>query len=56
MPSATETPEFQHIQIKKLHPTFGAEVLGVNFSREIPDEVFGEILRAMNKVCFCSDI
>jgi hypothetical protein len=41
---------YRHIQIKELHPTFGAEVLGVDFSKEVPDEVFGDILVAIAKV------
>lgn len=41
---------YKHIQIKELHPTFGAEVIGVDFSKEVPDEVFGDILAAITKV------
>ncbi|CAG8979496.1 hypothetical protein HYALB_00011900, partial [Hymenoscyphus albidus] len=47
------TPGFQHIQIKKLHPTFGAEVSGVDFSKEIPSEIFDEILEALIKYAVC---
>ncbi|KAG9228180.1 alpha-ketoglutarate-dependent 2,4-dichlorophenoxyacetate dioxygenase [Amylocarpus encephaloides] len=38
--------EFKHLKITPLHPTFGAEVEGVNFEEEISDEVFQEILAA----------
>ncbi|CAG8961598.1 hypothetical protein HYFRA_00006133 [Hymenoscyphus fraxineus] len=53
MSSVTEKPGFQHIRIKKLHPTFGAEVSGVDFSKEIPSEVFDEILEALIKYAVC---
>jgi alpha-ketoglutarate-dependent 2,4-dichlorophenoxyacetate dioxygenase len=49
MPHATES-EFDHIQIKELAPTFGAEVLGVDFSKPVPPEVFAEVHRAITKV------
>lgn len=42
--------EFKHIQVTPLHPTFGAEVSGVDFSQRIPDEVFNELLSAATKV------
>lgn len=45
-----EDPEFNTIQIKKLHPTFGAEISGINFQEPIPDEQFQEILKASAKV------
>lgn len=41
---------YKHIQTKELHPTFGAEVFGVDFSEEVPDEVFGDVLVAIAKV------
>ncbi|KAK4505562.1 hypothetical protein PRZ48_003525 [Zasmidium cellare] len=37
------------IHIKELHPTFAAEVRGVDFSREIPDDVFQEVQAAITK-------
>lgn len=43
-------PEFSKIQIKELHPTFVAEVEGVDFTQPIPDDVFEEILAASAKV------
>lgn len=36
--------------VQELHPRFGAEVSGVNFSKSISDEVFEHILRAIAKV------
>ena len=47
MPHAVE---FNLIQVKELHPTFGAEVSGVDFSRPIPENVFQELWKAVNKV------
>jgi len=41
--------EFKHIQAKPLHPTFGAEVSGVDFSQPVPDDVFQELWQAVNK-------
>ena len=49
--------EFKHLTIKELHPTFAAEIGGVDFSKEIPDDVFDEILAAsakVNPLCFMS--
>ncbi|KAK5122161.1 hypothetical protein LTR85_004407 [Meristemomyces frigidus] len=37
------------ISITQLHPTFAAEVRGVDFSQEIPPEVFQEIYEAITK-------
>jgi len=57
MPSAIEEsstgsppfPSFKTITIKELHPTFGAEVQGVNFP-DPSEEQFQEILHAMTKL------
>lgn len=38
------------IEIIPLHPTFAAEVHGVDFSKDIPPEVFAEIKEAITKV------
>ena len=46
MPHATNT-EYHHIQLKKLAPTFAAEVSGVDFSEPIDKDVFDEIHRAI---------
>lgn len=52
MPGLLLTPEteFKTLKFKKLHPTFAAEVEGVDFSKPIPDDVFNEILAASAKV------
>ena len=42
--------EFKHLTIKELHPTFAAEIDGVDFSKDIPHDVFNEILAASAKV------
>jgi len=47
-------PEFKTLQIAKLHPTFGAEVSGVDFSQPIPDDVLQEIVGAMAKYGVCA--
>ena len=49
MPHATDT-EYQHIELKELAPTFGAEVTGVDFSKPVKKEVFDEIHRAIINV------
>ncbi|KIW80197.1 hypothetical protein AYO21_01123 [Fonsecaea monophora] len=46
MPHAVE---FNLIEVKELHPTFGAEVSGVDFSRPVPEDVFQELWKAVNK-------
>lgn len=43
-----DTP-FETISIRELHPTYGAEVIGVNF-QEMADEQLREIKAAMAKV------
>lgn len=40
------------ISIVELHPTFAAEVRGVDFSQDIPADVFGEIKKAIARVLF----
>ena len=50
MPGIINPPDFKHIAVKELHPTFGAEVSGVDFSKEVTGEVFREILAAITKV------
>ncbi|KAI0441363.1 alpha-ketoglutarate-dependent 2,4-dichlorophenoxyacetate dioxygenase [Xylaria telfairii] len=47
-----EEPRFKTIEVKKLHPTFAAEVSGVNFD-DVSDEQFSEILAAMTKYGVC---
>lgn len=41
---------FSHISVKPLHPTFGAEISGVDFSSPLTDEVFSDIYQAVAKV------
>lgn len=43
-----ETP-FKTLKVKELHPTFGAEIEGVDFDN-VSDETLQEILAAMAKV------
>ena len=49
MPDTTRMQEFRHLRIKELHPTFAAEIEGVDFTTAIPDDVFAEILAASAK-------
>ncbi|KAK5625982.1 hypothetical protein RRF57_001698 [Xylaria bambusicola] len=48
MPGCLKEQPFKTIEIKELHPTFGAEVLGVNFE-DVSEEQFSEIMAAMAK-------
>ena len=52
MPHTTsdDDNDLQHIQVKELHPTFGAEVHGVDFSKPVPEDVFSEIYKTITKV------
>lgn len=38
------------LSIKELHPTFGAEISGFDFSQNIADDVFEEVLNVMAQV------
>ena len=49
MPGLTEEPRFDTITVKELHPTFAAEIGGVNFE-DISDKQFSEIQAALAKV------
>ena len=49
MPASVD-PVFKLITINELHPTFGAEIHGVDFSRPVEDAVFQEIMMAIAKV------
>ena len=40
---------FKTLRVKELHPTFGAEIEGVDFDN-VSDETLGEIISAMAKV------
>jgi alpha-ketoglutarate-dependent 2,4-dichlorophenoxyacetate dioxygenase len=50
MPGRTNELGFEHISVKELHPTFGAEITGVDFSGPVSGPVFEEILAAITKV------
>jgi alpha-ketoglutarate-dependent 2,4-dichlorophenoxyacetate dioxygenase len=50
--SETESEQFNLITIKELHPTFGAEISGVDFRKRVTDKVFSEILDAITRVRF----
>jgi hypothetical protein len=50
MPGLPQRSTFEHITISELHPTFGAEISGVDFSHPVEEKVFQEILTAMSKV------
>jgi hypothetical protein len=56
MPGLIQEPHFEHITIKGIGSTFAAEVGGVDFSKEIPQEVFEEIVKAITKASQCSDL
>ncbi len=49
MPGLIKEDEFKTITVKELHPTFAAEVSGVNF-QDLSEEQLSEILAAMAKV------
>ncbi|KAJ5989601.1 alpha-ketoglutarate-dependent 2-4-dichlorophenoxyacetate dioxygenase [Penicillium waksmanii] len=53
MSSVSQGTDFHYIAIKELHPTFGAEISGVDFSKPVTKEVFAEILAAINKYGVC---
>lgn len=50
MPGRLQEPTYNHIQVKELHPTFGAEVSGIDFSQGVEEHIFQEILQAISKV------
>ncbi|KAJ5610227.1 hypothetical protein N7510_006946 [Penicillium lagena] len=45
----TTDTTFSHISVRPLHPTFAAEVSGVDFTSTLSEEVFKEIHRAVTK-------
>lgn len=49
MPGLIQENQFKTITVKELHPTFAAEVSGVNF-HNLSEEQFSEIIDAMAKV------
>ncbi|KAI1268132.1 alpha-ketoglutarate-dependent 2,4-dichlorophenoxyacetate dioxygenase [Xylariaceae sp. FL1019] len=52
MPGLIEDLAFKTISVKELHPTFAAEIEGVNFDA-VSQEQFAEILAAMTKYGVC---
>ncbi|KAI1396780.1 taurine catabolism dioxygenase [Hypoxylon fuscum] len=52
MPGLVQETPFKTITVKELHPTFAAEVSGVNF-QDLSEEPFGEIVAAMAKYGVC---
>jgi hypothetical protein len=48
--SLTDESSYNYITVKRLHPTFGAEISGIDFTIPLTDEVFSDILAALNKV------
>lgn len=49
--STSNIPNFKHITVTPLHPTFGAEVRGIDFSKEVDEDVFAEVLHAITVAC-----
>ena len=41
---------FKHLKNDEQHPTFAAEIEGVDFSKDISNDVFAEILAASERV------
>ncbi|KAK6837032.1 taurine catabolism dioxygenase [Apiospora arundinis] len=52
MPGIIETPSSETIKVRELHPTFAAEITGVDF-RDVSEEQFAEIIAAMAKYGVC---
>jgi alpha-ketoglutarate-dependent 2,4-dichlorophenoxyacetate dioxygenase len=48
--TVTNGTAFSHISVNPLHPTFGAEIGGVDFSSPLSDAVFNDIYEAVTKV------
>ncbi|OKL57493.1 hypothetical protein UA08_06891 [Talaromyces atroroseus] len=53
MPGLANETAFHLITVKELHPTFGAEINGVDFSKAVENDVFQEILVAIRKYGIC---
>jgi len=53
MPGLIQEPEFKSFTVKELHPTFVAEIQGIDFSEPISEESFQEILDALAKYGVC---
>ncbi|KAJ5167663.1 alpha-ketoglutarate-dependent 2-4-dichlorophenoxyacetate dioxygenase [Penicillium canariense] len=53
MPGLSTLSAFSHLAIRELHPTFGAEISGIDFSRPVEGDVFQEVLTAISKYGVC---
>ncbi|KAH9904672.1 taurine catabolism dioxygenase [Xylariomycetidae sp. FL2044] len=53
MPGLVLSSEPRSFDVKELHPTFGAEIRGLDLSKDVSDELFQEILGAMTKYGVC---
>lgn len=53
MPGLIQSPETPSFEITELHPTFGAEIRGLDLSKDVSDQTFQEILAAMAKYGVC---
>lgn len=49
IPAPYKTPKFG-LEVVPLHPTFACELRGVDWSKPIPPEVYGEIREVCDKV------
>lgn len=49
MPGAIQEPSPEGLTVKELHPTFGAEIEGVDFEN-LTEAQFAEIKAALSKV------
>jgi alpha-ketoglutarate-dependent taurine dioxygenase len=47
MPHATN---YNYLTVKELHPTFGAEVCGINVAEPLSPETFEELRSVLTKV------
>jgi hypothetical protein len=50
IPGRIQESPYSRIAVKELHPTFGAEISGIDFSQPVDDETFREVLEAISKV------
>ena len=50
MPGLVQDSQFKHIIIKEIGKTFAAEVEVIDFSQDILQDVFDELLQAITKV------
>lgn len=46
-----DEPTFAHISVKPLHPTFAAEISGIDFKSPLSDDTFKEVYQAVTKAC-----